>query len=283
VSEAGLGIGEVSERTGIAVPVLRMWEQRFGFPRPERRAGGRRRYSDREVELLRQVVRDRDGGLSLKAAIERARGASSEATASLFAGLRSTRADLAPFLLRKRTLLNLSHAIEDEYLARSEPAVLFASFQRERFYRGSSERRWRDLARSAELAIVFADFDRLRRPRGGPVEVPLGPDDPLAREWSLICDARTFGVCMAGWERPGQDEEADFERRFETIWSVEPDAVRDASTVALELVERTAPDLLEDLPARLREAPAPGAADVRTLIALTNRMIGYSEAGERVV
>jgi DICT domain-containing protein len=283
VSDAGFGIGEVSERTGIAVPVLRMWEQRFGFPRPERKAGGRRRYSDREIELLRQVVRDRDGGLSLKAAIERARGASAEAPASLFAGLRHSRPDLAPFLLRKSTLVHLSHAIEDEYMARSEPAVLFASFQREQFYRGSSERRWRDIARGAEVAIVFADFDRLRRPRGGPVEVPLDPDDRLAREWSVICDAPAFGVCMAGWERPGQDRAEDHERRFETIWSVEPDAVRDATAVGLELVERFAPELIEDLPPRLREAPAAGAADVRTLIALTNRMIGYSEAGERVV
>jgi MerR family transcriptional regulator, light-induced transcriptional regulator len=281
VSEAGFGIGEVSERTGIAVPVLRMWEQRFGFPRPERRAGGRRRYSDREIELLRQVVRDRDGGLSLKAAIDRARGAATEVSASLFSGLRRTHADLAPFLLRKRTLMNLSHAIEDEYMARSEPAVLFASFQRERFYRGSSERRWRDLARGAELAIVFADFDRVRRPAKGPVEVPLDPDDPLAREWSLICEATTYGACMAGWERPGQEDAPDFERRFETIWSVEPDAVRDATSVAMELVEQAVPDLIDDLPARLRGAPAPGAADVRTLIALTNRMIGYSEAGER--
>ncbi len=283
MTDAGFGIGEVSERTGIAVPVLRMWEQRFGFPRPARGAGGRRRYTDREVELLRQVVRDRDGGLSLRAAIERAQGAASEAPASLFAGLRRARADLAPFLLRKSTLVNLSHAIEDEFMARSEPAALFASFQKERFYRGSSERRWRDLARSAEVAIVFADFDRMRRPRGGPVEVPLDPDDPLAREWSLICDGPTFGVFMAGWERPGQEGAVDFERRFETIWSVEPDAVRDAGAVGVELVERFAPDLVDELPARLREPPAAGAGDLRTLIALTNRMIGYSEAGERVV
>ncbi len=113
--------------------------------------------------------------------------------------------------------------------------------------------------------------------------MPLDPDDPLAREWSLICDATTYGACMAGWERPGQEEAPDFERRFETIWSVEPDAVRDATSVAMELVEQAVPDLIDDLPARLREAPAPGAGDVRTLIALTNRMIGYSEAGERVV
>src|SRR3954451_481531 len=258
MTDHGFSIGEASVRTGLAVPVLRMWEQRFGFPRPQRGAGGRRRYSEREGEVLLQVVRDRDAGLSLKAAIDRARGAHDETPASLFAGLRARRSDLSPFLLRKRTLTRLSHAIEDEYLARSEPAVLFASFQREQFYRGSSEERWRDLARGAELAVVFADFDRVRRTRGRPIEVPLDPTDPLAREWSVICDAPSFGACMAGWERPGQDGTPDSERRFETIWSVEPDAVRDAGAVAIELIERAAPELLEDVPARLREAPAPG-------------------------
>lgn len=282
-SEAGYGIGEVSERTGIAVPVLRMWESRFGFPRPERKSSGRRRYNEREVLSLMQVVRDRESGLSLKAAIDRAQAHGLQAPASVFAGLRARRADLAPFLLSKRTLQRLSHAIEDEYCARSEPAVLFASFQREEFYRGAPEQRWRELSRTAEAAVVFADFPRMRRVRGGPVEVPLDPGDPLAREWSVICDAHTFGACLAGWERPGQAERPDSERRFETIWSVEPAAVRDASAVAIELVERAAPELRDDLPERVRQAPVPGTADVRTLIALANRMIGYSEAGERTV
>ncbi len=44
----------------------------------------------------------------------------------------------------KRTLIALSHAIEDECAARAERPLLFGSFQRERFYR-DSEPRWREL------------------------------------------------------------------------------------------------------------------------------------------
>jgi DICT domain-containing protein len=283
MSDPGFSIGEVSERTGVAVPVLRMWESRFGFPDPERKPTGRRSYGERDVELLLQVVREREAGLSLKAAIDRARQAGEAAPASIFAGLRRARADLPPYLLSKRAMTRMSHAIEDEHCARAEPAVLFASFQRERFYRGESERRWRDLARTADLAVVFADFDRARRPRGGPVEVPLDPDDPLAREWSVICDASTYGFCMAGWERPGQNGMPDAERRFETVWSIEPDVVRDGSGIALGLVERFAPGVLDRLPERLRDARPAGSADLRTLTSLTSRMIGYAEAGERAV
>ena len=74
----GLGIAEVAARTGLGVPVLRAWETRFGFPSPGRMPNGRRAYSERDVELLLQVVRDRAGGLSLPAAVELAAAAGVE-------------------------------------------------------------------------------------------------------------------------------------------------------------------------------------------------------------
>lgn len=277
VDEPGYGISEVSERTRIAVPVLRMWESRFGFPRPARRANGRRRYSEADVRQLRQVVRHRESGLSLPAAIEKARGALDEVPATLFAGLRRQHADLVPGHLSKRTMLSISHAIEDEFCARAEPATLFASFQREQFYR-RSERRWRDLARTAEFAVVFADFDRKRKPRGGPAELPLHTADPASREWSIVCDGDGYAACLAGWELPGQEGVPDMQRRFEALWSIEADVVREASGVALELTARSAPELAAAAPARLRSEAVPGSEDLRTLTSLTNRMLAYTEA-----
>ena len=173
----------------------------------------------------------------------------------------------------------MSHAIEDEYCARGGPAVLIATFQREAFYR-RAERRWRDLARTAELAIVLADFDRSRRPRGGPIELPLPTAEPVNREWTLICDGPAFSACLAGWEHAGQEPEQDAERRFETVWSVEPEVVRAATRAAREIALRAAPDLAERFPPRLDRAPHPAPPEVRTLVALTGRMIGYAERAE---
>ncbi len=278
MDEPGYSIGEVSERTRIAVPVLRMWESRFGFPRPARSANGRRRYHEADVRRLLQVVRHRESGLSLPAAIEKARG-TAELPATVFAGLRRRRADLVPALLTKRTMLYISHAIEDEFCARGEPAALFAAFQRERFYR-RSEVRWRDLARTAEVAIVFADFERKRKPRGAPAELPLERTDAASREWTIVCDGERYAACLAGWELPGQENLPDMERRFEALWTVEADVVRDASAVALELASRSAPELVSAAPARLRRSLAPGSEDIRTLISLTNRMLAYSETSD---
>ena len=47
-----------------------MWERRYGFPAPERLASGHRRYSERDIELVRRWPR-RAAGLSLQVAIER--------------------------------------------------------------------------------------------------------------------------------------------------------------------------------------------------------------------
>ena len=50
-----------------------MWEQRYGFPEPERTSAGYRVYSEDDVEALRRVLAYRERGLSVPAAVERAR------------------------------------------------------------------------------------------------------------------------------------------------------------------------------------------------------------------
>lgn len=269
-----LTIREVAARTGVNAATLRMWEQRFGFPEPARLESGHRRYSEEDVERVRHVARDRAAGLSIPAAIERARSAVAEVEPSIYAGVRRRRPDLIPYLLPKRTLIALSHAIEDECLARAERPVLFGSFQVPRFYR-HSEARWRELARTAHSAIVFAEFDGRRDPDGAPHEVPISHDDPLCREWGLVCDAPDYSAFMAAWERPGQDDVADADRAFETIWSVEPELVREASRVAAGIAEQTAPELVPPIRERLGDTPPPSAEEFRLVGALTNRMVAY--------
>src|ERR1700760_4281152 len=134
-SATGSGIGEVVTRTGVAEATLRMWERRYGFPTPERLASGHRRYSEHEIELVRAVGAKRGAGLSLPAAIDQARSEGSQPATSVYAALRGRRPDLEPRVLLKPMMLALSHAIEDEALARAERMMAFGSFQRERFYR----------------------------------------------------------------------------------------------------------------------------------------------------
>lgn len=280
MTAAGLTIREVAARTGVEAATLRMWEARHGFPSPQRLPSGHRRYSERDVTQIAEVVREREAGLELHAAIARARTprpATSRAAAadSIHAGLRRQRPGLSYHLLPKRVLIAISHAIEDEGGACAQRALLLGSFQRERFYR-SAEPRWRDLAGSARCAIVLADFSALREPPGAPVEVPIDRSDPLGREWSVIWDAPQFAAMLSAWECPGQDDLPDAERTFEALWSVEPGLVRDAARVACAIASRSAPHVTERVSGALAEdAPASRGSDASALANLTNRIVAY--------
>jgi DICT domain-containing protein/predicted DNA-binding transcriptional regulator AlpA len=276
-TEPGLSIREVAARTGVEAPTLRMWEQRHGVPRPQRLPSGHRRYSEADVELIDRVVRERAAGLELPAAIAAAQRAGAAPAAeedSIHAGLRRRRPELDPYLLPKRVLISMSHAIEDECGVSGQRAMLFASFQRERYYR-CAEARWRDLAGPARCALVLADFAALREPAGAPAEVPIDRTDPLGREWSVICDGPALAALLSAWERPGQDDVPDAERRFETVWSVDRTLVRHAALVASEIVARSAPHLTEPIRSALAEPAESGVPGSEAIESLTNRMVAY--------
>jgi len=267
-----LTIGQLAERTGVRPGTLRVWETRHGFPRARRLPSGHRRYAAEEVERVLEVVRGRDGGLSLAAAIERATRDGPTSTApSIYAGLRKRRPDLAPYPVPKRLLVPISHAIEDECSARGGGGVMIGSFQHERFFR-QAERRWRSFASTAELTVALGDFKAPRAPAGGPVEVPIDRSHPLSNEWVIVCDGPSVSTCLAGWERPGGT------RVFEMLWSVEPEVVREAARIGLELAVSQWPALADRVPGWLSEPPATEPGAIERATALTNRMLAYVTA-----
>jgi DNA-binding transcriptional MerR regulator len=268
-SRAELSIGAVAEQTDVSVAVLRSWEQRHGFPTPVRLPSGHRRYSAEQVEQIRQVVGDRDAGMSLELAIARVLSQAQRTELSIFAGLRRRWPDLQVHVLSKRAMLAISRAIEDECCARADRPILIGSFQRERFFR-QSEPRWRELARTAAVAVAFADFPADRARRRVPIELGLPEDAPLRREWAVVCDAPDAAACLAGFERPRERR-----RRpplFEAVWSVSPAVVRDATTLGIALARSRRPSL--DLPATT-QPPTDFEATLRRATAVTNRIIAY--------
>jgi DICT domain-containing protein len=279
-----LAIKDVAERTGIAAGTIRMWEQRYGFPVPDRTASGYRRYTEDDVEALRKVLALRHRGLSVPAAISRAQdtgGASDHP--SIYAAVAAHDPTARAHVLRKSTLIALSKAIEHEALALAAAPVVFGAFQEERFYR-RVERRYRRLAVHADASAVFADFpDGPRHPTGGPAEIPIEPDDALGNEWAVIVDAPGYAACLLAWEQPGVTEPGgadDRDRRFEAIWTVDPDATRRAAQVAARLAGRADPAFGERLEELLSERPLALEEPAPALTALTNRMVAYMEAAD---
>ena len=61
-SLSGASIRVVANRTGIPADTLRVWERRYGFPKPERRPGGSRVYSEEDVARLHLLARALEAG-----------------------------------------------------------------------------------------------------------------------------------------------------------------------------------------------------------------------------
>lgn len=277
---SGMTIKEVAEKTGLAAGTIRMWEQRYGFPDPARTDSGYRLYAPEDVESIRRVMAYRHRGLSVPAAIERAAetGGPSDHP-SIYAAVAAAHPS-RPQILKKRTLVALSKAIEHETMAQAAAPLLFGAFQKEHFYR-EVEQRYRRISRYSDAAVAFADFPRVNRPEGGPIEIPVGEADKLGNEWAVIVDAPGYAACLLAWEMPGVTEPGDgkdMDRRFEAFWTLDPPTVRKASRVAARLAGRADPALGAELEHLLADRPTSLEDPSPTLTSLTNRIVAYLEA-----
>jgi DICT domain-containing protein len=274
----GLTISDLARRTGLTPATLRTWESRHGFPRPKRLDSGHRRYDEHDVTLVQQVLRRRDAGVRLEVAISEAAGVQGAPAASVFAELRRRHPQVQPQTLRKATLLALSWAMEDECCARAQRPLLFGAFQHARFF-GHSAKRWAELARTAEQTTVFADLgDGNVSQVAGVRMVALPREAPLRREWVLVCDAADYPACLAAWELPGQDGVPDRERLFETVWTLEPRAVRDAARTCAQLADRLEPAGAGAHPEALVATPGEASADLRQATSLFARLVAYVDS-----
>ena len=274
VANSDLTTAQLADRTGLSAGTLRMWENRHGFPVPARLPSGHRRYSGQDVDLVLAVLRLREQGLSLPAAIDRARQRRRAPAASVFAGLRRRRPGAAPVVLPKPAILALTRAIEDEYCAHAAEGVLIGCFQREPFYR-RAERRWRELARTARLAVALAEFPAASVSPDGPIEVAIESGHALSREWAVIISADSVQACLAGWEQPSAEPLPDAQRRFEVLWSFDPAVVADAIEAAVELVEPLNPSVAQAIAAACDAAPPHPEQALQAGGALAQRMTGY--------
>jgi len=260
----------------VGVSTLRAWETRHGFPIAQRLPSGHRRYSEADVDAVREIERERQSGSTLEAALVRARSRSGAERSSIFATLQNT-LHISPAVLSKRTMLAISHAIEDEAATRAERPLFVGSFQEPRFWRASASR-WADLVGTAEAAAVLASFRKTRQ-RDGLFEIAVAPGMPVLREWAVVCDSPTFSACLVGVETLGLRPATDSARRFEALWTVEPVAVREAARTGFALAADRMDEVGRAVSLRLQQ-PAKATYDsIRVATAITNRIVAYMERG----
>jgi MerR family transcriptional regulator, light-induced transcriptional regulator len=275
---AHLSIGDLATAAGVSPGTLRMWETRFGFPVPTRLPSGHRRYDVDDVERVKDVLARQHNGLRLEKAIAAVRVRRHADEPSVFASVRATAPRLPRQRLRKSTLIALSHAIEDEMCSRGRRGFAFGAFQRASYFAGAAGR-WDDIARRSHAAVVLADFTDSGVPvaRDGadhPFFVPLESGAPLREEWAVVCDSPAFSGVLSAWEPPGQVHDDHHDRLFEAVWTLDPEPVRQAAQVCLDIAE--ASDRVEGvaaLRAALVASPTATAPTPQQLTEFCDRVI----------
>jgi DNA-binding transcriptional MerR regulator len=229
---SSLTIGEVARRTGISVPTLRVWEARYGVPTPDRRVSGHRRYSESDCRLLQRIKSERSSGATMTASIDRALRAIRDAETSVFGGVVHRHPALAILRLPRTFMLAMSRAIEQQAGIHAADAVLVGCFQRQRAWARAADR-WRALAKSARLAMVFADFPCVGRD-GAAWQVPIPAGAAAMREWAVIVDSPVWAVCLVARERE-EVRSPGVSNWFDAVWSMDPVVAHDAIQLACRL------------------------------------------------
>lgn len=81
-AKSGYSIRVASRLTGLSSDTLRMWERRYGFPKPDRNSAGVRVYSQEHVERLMLVARTLKAGYRAGEVVNRSRDELSDLLAS---------------------------------------------------------------------------------------------------------------------------------------------------------------------------------------------------------
>ncbi len=183
----------------------------------------------------------------------------------------------------KSSLVALCHALEDLVLSGTGAPILFANFQKERYYRQEAHRYHRLSGIAAEvyvLATPETDFHQEDVPF---IPVALDSDDPLTNEWHLIIIDEAYCACLICRERV-LPADSDTMRQFEGYWSFEPLSSIRAAQCLIRKIQAYRPDLndhlntmLDTLSARLKQ-PAPEIPSWQRPFA--DRLMLYLQAGQ---
>lgn len=166
---------------------------------------------------------------------------------SVVAELLQALPDLRPQIYFKSSLTALSHAMEDQVLADTEPFLVIASFQQERFYRQEAHRYRRIAKKTSQVYVLSAPETNFRNENQAYELIAFEPTDALSQEWHLVVIGRQAATCLICRECPIEAEnpsaELESARRFEGIWSFEQRVSQQAAEILLQRILVYRPEL----------------------------------------
>ena len=150
---------------------------------------------------------------------------------------------------RQPLLYALSRDIERKAQNPSDPPVVLAAFQEQRFFHAEIEDVYRELAVRSPLVAVFGlGFDP--EPTEGVRGVALTPDDPLAQEWTLVVLGAHYSAAIIARE-VGHHEPDPRDRSYRFLLTHDRATVAAAGrSLLLRMPEHDPVDRVPGLPLR---------------------------------
>ena len=181
---------------------------------------------------------------------------------------------LTPLRATKVTLVEISHALEELVIADRLPTMVFTGFQESSYWRKELDR-YLEMAGIAHSVTIFAGGMPPEAPGTNYIHVKLSYQDTLRQEWFLLILTKQFSTLLCGRDRlePVEDEA---HRAFDTLWTFEPDLIRDLVTLLARVVQYYRPERYQQLMQGLEDFP-PCQPEARYVTLLTSRVVNYLE------
>jgi len=198
-------------------------------------------------------------------------------------------------LFFKTSLTALSHAMEDQVLAGSEPPLVIASFQQERFYRQEASRYQRIAEISDQVYVLSAADTSFEDAAGHYATIAFAEGDALNYEWHLVVIGATYSACLICRERDSATLPApivapgtpalDQTRRFEGVWTQESIVCHRAANLLLDRIADYEPALLAKIQAAKKRYLLLSATTEDVQVGagadpFTQRLVTYLQAGQ---
>jgi len=205
--------------------------------------------------------------------------------------------DLRPQIYFKSSLTALSHAMEDQVLASSDPPLVIASFQRERFYRQEAHRYQKIAQKSDQIYVLAAPETSFTNGYDHYEMVAFNPEDSLTQEWHLVVIGQQYASCLICRERLtstlSEEEnlvDIDTSRRFEGIWTFDRQVTKKAAEILLQRILIYRPELKTKIKRAQKQFLQVKAAEVKKKDAqespivnpdpFVQRLVTYLQAGQ---
>ncbi len=203
---------------------------------------------------------------------------------------------LRPQMYFKTSLTALSHAMEDQVLARNDCPLMIASFQQERFYRQEAHRYLRLAEITSQLYVLAAADTKFADGAASHETIPFDSKDALVNEWHLVVLGENYTACLICREHsPGALKpkvlagapDLDQSRRFEGIWTLDRHVCEQAAYILLQRIAQYRPDLsgkvtqaqADFLPDDVRQGSA-DRSDITESYPFAQRLVTYVQASQ---